>query len=201
MRWVVVTLAKSKATSIQDLTGKIFGITKFGGGSHINTILKTKQQDWFHKNGIFCNQTIGYFYSMIIALMNKAIDCFLWVPLSIKSLLNGGISKIVSKAYPPWPSFMITARTDFLMQYRDRVKMVICALQKAAKIFHNDRKITLKVKNKIYTISDEDCRIWLDNGKYSTNGAISLFSMDQTIETLVKVGVIKNIMKPSELIN
>jgi ABC-type nitrate/sulfonate/bicarbonate transport system substrate-binding protein len=43
MKWVIViSAANSKLITIADLKCKAFGITKFGGGAHINTILITK---------------------------------------------------------------------------------------------------------------------------------------------------------------
>jgi ABC-type nitrate/sulfonate/bicarbonate transport system substrate-binding protein len=46
MRWVVLIKYDSQFQSINDLKGKTFEITRFGGGSHIYTVLLAKDQGW-----------------------------------------------------------------------------------------------------------------------------------------------------------
>jgi ABC-type nitrate/sulfonate/bicarbonate transport system substrate-binding protein len=54
MKWVVVIRGNdSKLESIGNLGGKTFGITKLGGGAHINTVLITSKEGWSEKNGDF----------------------------------------------------------------------------------------------------------------------------------------------------
>ena len=48
-------LELSELQSIIDLKGKTFGITRFGGGSHINTVLLAKDQGWLGRNEVLIN--------------------------------------------------------------------------------------------------------------------------------------------------
>jgi hypothetical protein len=54
---------------------------------------------------------------------------------------------------------------------------------------------------KIYNLSEQDCEQWLDKVQYSTDGAICLQSLKQTIDTLLKVGAITKVIKPSDIIS
>jgi ABC-type nitrate/sulfonate/bicarbonate transport system substrate-binding protein len=79
MKWVIVVAAaaaNSKLTTIADLKGKVFGITKFGGGARINTILIAKKQGLSEENGDSIIRLLGDLNSMIVALKNGDIDCF-----------------------------------------------------------------------------------------------------------------------------
>ncbi len=67
MRWVVLVPGNSSYNTIGDLKGKIFGITKFGGGSHINTLLMSNQKGW--REGVdFHIRALGDLKSLMLGL-------------------------------------------------------------------------------------------------------------------------------------
>jgi ABC-type nitrate/sulfonate/bicarbonate transport system substrate-binding protein len=191
MKWVVIVRRDdSKYSGVSDLRGKTFGITKLGGGSHINTVLIANKEGWSEKDDDFVFKPLGNINSMISALKNGEIDCFVWEPLSIKSHLDKGDLKVLAEAFPPWPSFMIASKTEFLNEFSDRVRTLMLSLQEAARIFDDNRKYPIEVMNKVYNLSEEDCRDWLNTVRYSTTGAVSQDLVNQTTEILVSVGAI-----------
>ena len=163
--------------------------------------METKKQGWSEENGDFVIKPLGNLNSIIAALKNEDIDCFVWEPLSIKPLLDEGELKTISEVIPPWPSFMMASRTDFLKEHSDIVKMFMSALQEAAKIFHRDKRKSTEIMRKIYNLSEQDCEHWLGKVRYSVDGAISLDSLKQTMDTLLKVGAITRVIKPSDSVN
>ena len=138
---------------------------------------------------------------MVAALKYGEIDYFVWGALSIKPLFDKGEVKIISEIIPPWPSFMIASRTDFLKKHSDTVKMIMSALQETAKIFHNDKRKSIHIMRKVYNLSEKDCKQWLDKVQYSNDGAICLDSLKQTIDILIKAGAIIRVMIPLDIVN
>ncbi|MDQ6724471.1 MAG: hypothetical protein M3Z01_09465, partial [Thermoproteota archaeon] len=93
MRWVVLVLGNSSYNTIGGLKGKIFGITKFGGGSHINTLLMSNQKGW--REGVdFHIQALGDLKSLILGLENGVVDSFVWELFSIKIFLDKNNLKV-----------------------------------------------------------------------------------------------------------
>jgi hypothetical protein len=54
---------------------------------------------------------------------------------------------------------------------------------------------------KIYNLLEQDCEDWLDQVQYSIDGAISLDSLKQTMDALLKVGAITRVMNPLDIVN
>ena len=89
-RWVVLIKYDSQFQSIIDLKGKTFGITRFSGGSHINTVLLAKDQGSakINQNEEQGNniriKPLGDLNSPVNAIGKGIIDCFIWESLSMK---------------------------------------------------------------------------------------------------------------------
>ncbi len=141
MRWIVVIKYDSQFQSIIDLKGKTFGITRFGGGSHINTVLLAKDQGWLvsqneEQGNNIRIKPVGDLNSLVNAIRKGIIDCFIWELLSISFLLDSGILRAIGEVHPPWPCFMVAATTDFIKMSANQIKSVLDSIQGAAKIFH-----------------------------------------------------------------
>lgn len=82
MRWVVVIKYDSQFQSVIDLKGKTFGITRFGVGSHINTVLLAKNQGWLvsqneEQGNNIRIKPVGDLNSLVNAIRKGIIDCFI----------------------------------------------------------------------------------------------------------------------------
>ena len=77
-----------------------FGITRFGGGSHINTVLLAKDQGWrisqIEEQGNNIRiKPLGDLSSLANAIGKGIIDCFIWDSPSISFLLDSGILRAI----------------------------------------------------------------------------------------------------------
>lgn len=83
-----------------DLMGRIFGITKFGGGSHINIMLMSNQQGWWE--GVdFHILALGDLKSLMFGLENGVVDSFVWELFSIKIFLDTKDLTVIDNLIPP----------------------------------------------------------------------------------------------------
>ncbi|MDQ6666938.1 MAG: ABC transporter substrate-binding protein [Thermoproteota archaeon] len=200
MKWIILLPSNSSVGNIKDLNGKTFGITKFGGGSHINTILITSKQGWID-NLDFNIKALGNLNSLVAALKTGAIDACVWEPFSIKSLLNNkDLKALADEIIPPWPCFMVATRTDFLNN-QEIITAILAALQEAARIFHSDKVHSVEIVSKKYNLSKEDSEKWFESVRYSLDGMISQEALENTLTTLMKVGAIKQRVDVSALIS
>jgi hypothetical protein len=100
-----------------------FGITRFGGGSHINTVLLAKDQGWLvnqseEQGNNIRIKPLGDLNSLVNAIGKGIIYCFIWEPPSISFLLDSGILRAIGEVHLSWPCFMVAATTDFIDQIK-----------------------------------------------------------------------------------
>jgi ABC-type nitrate/sulfonate/bicarbonate transport system substrate-binding protein len=175
MRWVVLIKYVSQFQSIIDLKGKTFGITRFGGGSHINTVLLAKDQGWLvnqneeRENNIRI-KPVGDLNSLANAIRKGIIDCFIWI----------------GEIHPPWPCLMVAATTDFIEMSTNQIKSVLDSIQGAAKIFHAEGDYSLGIMKRIYKISEDACQRFMKSVKYSIDGTISQNSSERHNDYTIK---------------
>lgn len=201
MKWMVLVDASSSFTSIDQLRGKTFGITRPGSGSHINTIL------FAHKNGwsIADDKDItiraqGTLESVIQGIQNHETDAFVWEPFLIRSLVKQGKLRIVDEIIPPWSCFMVAARKQYIVSNEESLKRLLSALQDAAKEFYRDKNRTMDLVAKEYNLSKEDASTWFEFVKYSQDGKILKKDIETIISLLVDVTVIPKDIHPSSVI-
>jgi hypothetical protein len=102
-----------------------------------------------------------------------------------------GELKIIGDIIPPWPCFMVAARTSFLQEnYSDSIKGLLSSFQEAALIFHDDKSYSIDMVSKTYNLSQEDSKRWFESVKYSVNGRISYEALEAAVTTLLKTGTI-----------
>jgi sulfonate transport system substrate-binding protein len=174
-----------------DLKTKVFGITKFGGGAHINTVLISSQQGW-KEDVDFKIKSLGHLGSLIAGLRSGAL---VWEPFSIKSLIDiTGDIKSIGDVIPPWPCFMVAERTSFLQdkKYSDQIKGLLSSFQEAAMIFHQYKAYSIEIISKNYKLSQEDSKRWFESVKYSVTGKISHKALQEVVTTLLKTGTISH---------
>jgi len=206
MRWVVFIKYDSQFQSIIELKGKTFGITRFGGGSHINTVLLAKDQGWLvNQNEEQGNniriEPVGDLNSLVNAIRKGIIDCFIWESPSISFLLDSGILRAIGEVHPPWPCFMIAATTDFIEMSSNQIKSVLDSIHGAAKIFHSEVDYSLGIMKKIYKPSEDACQRFMKSVKYSTGGKISKKVLKETMTTLSNVEAISKVANVSNIIS
>lgn len=194
MKWVVLVLSSSPFMNVVDLKTKVFGITKFGGGAHINTVLISSQQGW-KEDVDFKIKSLGHLDSLIAGLRSGVIDALVWEPFSIKSLIDiTGDIKAIGDVIPPWPCFMVAERTSFLQdkKYSEPIKGLLSSFKEAAMIFHHDKAYSIEIISKNYKLSQEDSKRWFESVKYSVTGKISHKALQEVVTTLLKTGTINH---------
>lgn len=189
LRWVVLVAADAPYRTIEDLHTKSFGISKPGGGAHLNTLAMTNQKAWIE--GLdFQITVLGELNRLIEGLRSGVIDAFLWESLAVKHLLDREEFRQVGNVVPAWPSFMLAAKTELLNGCPGAVKNILNTLLEAAQIFRSQRSYALDLVVKRYRLSTEDASRWYSSVKYSEDGKISRQALEATMEALVVAGVI-----------
>lgn len=55
--------------------------------------------------------------------------------------------------------------------------------------------------SKVYNLSDEDSREWLDNVRYSAGDTFSLESLNKAVETLVRAGTTRTRIPAADFVS
>jgi sulfonate transport system substrate-binding protein len=188
---IILTSSTSKFRTVSDLRGKTFSITKPGGGSHINTMLLAKMNGWKQDLNYKTNY-LGTFLALVDAAKSNTIDAFVWKPFSINALLEKDL-RVVADVVPPWPCFMIAARTGFLDDRASEIRKVLSAFYDAAATFHCKREGSIRlVAEKYNNLALADAEKWFNSVRYSLDGTVARSEIEKVVEALIAAGVVKN---------
>ena len=110
--WGVHTAGDSKATSIADVEGARFAISRFGSGSELMSRVMAEERGWELTEGSWV--VVGGLERALAALPAGEADVFLWNMSMTQPHVDDGTFKRVGVFPTPWPSFAIAAGNPFV---------------------------------------------------------------------------------------
>lgn len=177
-------------SSLKDLKNKIFGISRYGSGSHIMSYILADNQGWDSKNEIKF-KVGGGLEQLLTDIEQGESDTFMWEKYMLRPAVSSERVKYIGETVTPWPCFMIAMREDFLEKNRDNAKKLLQCIQKSTNDFMKDKKNALIRIQNYCSLNNEDSNHWFNSVKFSEDSSISRSSLEKTVTTLLKTGVLE----------
>lgn len=170
--WAISTgIDRDDINTPSDLQGKKIGVSRIGSGSYIMSFVLG------HK----LNFTAPYFTEYpvrsnfknlrdsvnLVGDASEHSDAFMWEHFTSKKYYDNKEIKKIGEIYTPWPSWVVTARSDVLESNGEDVKNFIECINKGIKYFEENSQDAVKY---IYTnldYSEEDATEWLKTVKFN----------------------------------
>lgn len=189
--WAINTHKRDGRTdsinTVDDLQGKPIGISRYGSGSHIMSVVMAKQLQWRVDNPFLVH---GNFKGLRDGVNDGSSGAFMWETFTTKPYHDAGEVTRLGDITTPWPAFMIACRTDVLTNHPDLVESFIDAVSIAQDAFvDNVDKAAHYVANN-YGNTLTDAYAWLSGLEYAKRGSLSPFVLDGCMSTLIDAGVI-----------
>lgn len=171
--WAISTgYNRSEITKPEDLAGKKIGVSRIGSGSYIMSFvlgLQLKFQLPFFADHPVCSnfknlrESVNHTYED----ETKHSDAFMWEHFTSKKYYDNKEIKKIGEIYTPWPSWVITVRTDFLNENYDAIKGFVDSVNKGIQHFQeNPDKATAYIAANL-DYSEDDAKAWLKTVKFN----------------------------------
>lgn len=164
LHWSVITGAKrDDLTSIDQLEGKMCGVSRIGSGSHIMPKYMREEKGWSKE---FDYEVLDTFGNLRQAVNNQRADFFMWEYFTSLRYFENKEIKTLGEIDSPWPSWVIVA-DDVVLKYETIAKAFMNSVNEGIEYFktHTDEAIKYIVSHFDYT--EEIARAWLKTVNFS----------------------------------
>lgn len=175
-----------------------YSISRFNSGSHLMAIIDAKVRNISIKNEqwIVSNDLKG----AIDDLNSGKSDLFLWEKYTTKPFVNKGYLKKISEFVTPWSCFQIVANNSILKNYSTEIQKILSIINFTSKQFMtSDNSIDMLIEN--YELTPEDAHSWFYSTEWNTDFNVSEKMLENVMNTLFQIQIIKQKIKPSELVH
>ncbi len=162
--WGIHVDAKSDFRKLSDLEHKKPAISRIGSGSHLMSIVNSKNQDWNIENLEF--EIVNTIDGAVESLNSGKADYFLWERFMTKPLVDSGFFRKIADCPTPWPCFVIAVRNDILETNPKLIRKILNIINKKTSEFKQIQNID-KLLAARYGLKIEDIQEWLSLTEWS----------------------------------
>eukprot|EP01027_Heterolobosea_sp_BB2_P009442 GEZU01013912.1.p1 GENE.GEZU01013912.1~~GEZU01013912.1.p1 ORF type:complete len:193 (+),score=41.31 GEZU01013912.1:500-1078(+) len=148
-------------------------------------------------------KVIGGFEDLRKAIKDHTIDCFMWERFMLKPYVDRGELKYAGSIMTPWPCFMIAVRNDILETAADRneVNRLLLSIHECFDEFDRDKEDAIRRVSEVCHLQKDDAERWVSTVKFSKDGALDLNMLQNTMDVLVRCGVLSHGVPLNEIYN
>lgn len=200
LRWGVHVKKGSSLKSLDDLKGKVFGVSRMLSGSHLMAHFFAHQKGWdLAKDAPL--KLCGTLQGAREAMAKSEIDAWMWERFTTKHLVDSGEWDIVGEVPTPWPCFIIAVSDAALKAKGKEIADVVEVTQGVCKEFKaNGNNATLSHVSKHHAMSEADAAAWLSGTEWACALEASKSGLKTVQEALVTIGQLKEVQAPERLV-
>lgn len=136
LHWGIHVPYNGDITSVDQLEGRTFAISREGSGSHLMAYVKAHQEGWNLNNLKF--NVIGDVYGGLWALEKNEAQAFLWEKYTTHPFTEQKKCRYIDEVVTPWPCFVIAVREEILEKYPKELEKVFeIVMSKALELKQN----------------------------------------------------------------
>lgn len=167
LTWGLHVGAGSPRTSLEELKGDPFVISRYGSGSHLAALAFAQQQGWTPTEDQFivANDLDG----AIQALQGAEPATFLWERYTTKPFVDQGLLRCVGTYRNSWPAFVLVAREDVLAGQGQEVQRLVKIVRDQAAGLMQKKSAPEMIAHR-YGLTVPDAREWFAEVRWNTDG-------------------------------
>ena len=186
LRWGIHVGAQSDIQGVQDMQGRTYAISRIGSGSHLVAMLDARARGWATDDMMF--QTVGTLDGGRKALVEGTADIFFWEQFMTKPLVDAGQLRRIDVREPPWASFVVVARTQWLDGASDDVlRELLATVDTHAQRLSADPEATAVVLDDRFEISKADGLRWMELTDWRCSSNVSVEGLDAARRELASI--------------
>lgn len=187
LHWGVHVPYNSSITSVDELEGKTFAISREGSGSHLMSYVQANQQGWDPNNLKF--NVVGDIYGGLWALENDEAQAFLWEKYTTHPYTEQKKCRFLDTVVTPWPCFVIAVRKKVYDKHAAELKKMCSVV--------NDKATALKKNPDIidlicwrYNLRHGQVEKWLNETDWNYEGIEYPLAFSKTISYLITLNLL-----------
>jgi len=183
LNWGIAVAADSSIKTLSELEGSIFGISRFGSGSHIMAFVMAERDGWKIAPRF---SEAGGLEDLVKSVTGGKSNVFLWETMMLRSAVRAGKLRELGLLPTPWPCFHIAVTDEYLEREPEVVNRLVQCLTATASHWQYQPVAVADVMAKC-DITEAEAKQWLSGVKFSTNGTVSDAALDLVLATLKRL--------------
>eukprot|EP00933_Yihiella_yeosuensis_P044676 TRINITY_DN3993_c0_g1_i5.p1 TRINITY_DN3993_c0_g1~~TRINITY_DN3993_c0_g1_i5.p1 ORF type:complete len:312 (-),score=70.89 TRINITY_DN3993_c0_g1_i5:163-1098(-) len=191
LRWGIHVKKNSPIKEIEQLKGKVFGVSRLLSGSHLMAHVLAHQRGWNPSDDAPL-KIVGTLDGAREAMGKDEIDAWLWEKFTTKHLVDQGEWDIIGEVPTPWPCFLFIASDKAIAskgkEIRDMIEVTkgLCDEFKA-----NEGNKTVEYVSKNHAVTLDDATEWLSGTRWACRTEVQRETLVKTQEALCVIGQLK----------
>lgn len=194
--WGVHAPGEIEADKTQQLEDGKFAISRYGSGSHLMSFLLAKKHGWDTQDLDF--ELVNTLDGAVDALSQNKAQLFLWERYMTQPIVDQGIFKRLETIATPWPSFVIAATQDCIVEKKEALTKVLSIINRYTADFKQIPSIDRTIASH-YDLQVGDVQQWLLRTEFSDDQLWDS-TVDKINEEFSAVGIIEKKVPLEELI-
>lgn len=196
--WGIHLSGKSKVQDFSEVKNAPFLISRPGSGSHLMAFLLAEREN-INRNDLEF-EIVGNLEGAKKAFQSSIPKIFLWEKYTTKPLVDKGAFKRIGEIPTPWPCFAIVASEEVLKNHAPMVEKLRNAVYEKNKTLDSEPDIT-RTLSEYYGIQQADIEAWMSQTEWADTADIKRKSLEDTMETLKRLGLITKTVSPEYLVS
>lgn len=195
--WGIHVPAQSRFTSVAELKGARYAISRTGSGSHLMAFVHARTQSWPVEDLQLV--TVGNIDGAIAAFAAGDADVFFWEKLMTKPLVDAGKFRRVGEFTAPWPAFVVCAARVLDAERRRALGSAVdVALDEARKL--RARADAAELIAGRYGLKAGDVAEWLRTVRWSERVRIAADDVAPACMALGSLGVLPRVVDAADCV-
>ena len=165
--WGIHTSANSPITSVDQMQGRRYAISRFGSGSHLMAIVDADSRGWPTEDLSFV--TVKNLEGARQALAAEEADIFFWERFTTSPFVANGEFKRVGQRLTPWPAFVVCVGERALAENSPAISRMLNQTNKLTRQLKSDAKKTIETISKRYELPVEQTQQWFETLAWSSD--------------------------------
>jgi len=197
LRWGIFVNAKSKITSIQEMSGLKYAISRYGSGSHLMSYVNASNHGLTvqPEDLVLVNDLNG----ARKALAEDTAQLFLWEKFTTKPFVDNGEFRMIGECNTPWPCFVIAASDKFIQEHEETLRVILEIINASCSALKNNPKAPDMIVQR-YGIKKEDAEQWFKELEYASQPEMPEAELRLILWRLKEFGIIKSIPELNSVI-
>lgn len=185
--WGIHTGARGKVTSLEQMGGKRYAISRFGSGSHLMAIVDAAQRGLEIEESQFVK--VGNLEGAREALGKNEAELFMWEKFMTKPLVDAGEFRRIGESLTPWPCFMAATTEAFLSKNKLALRTLLEIAQQQAQKLMSDPSAPETIAER-YGLLVEDAQEWFGETHWGQDFEMPEEALVKVITSLNNLGII-----------
>ncbi|TAE54429.1 MAG: ABC transporter substrate-binding protein [Bacteroidetes bacterium] len=188
--WGIHVPAGSDILTEADLPGRRVVISRRGSGSHLMALVHAAQKGHTLSDGQF--EVAGNLDGAREAMKQGRGEVFFWERYMTQPLVTSGEFRRVGELVAPWPSFVIAARKESIIQYPDALREMLELVDYQAERIMNNPAAAGIVAGR-YGLDRGQAAEWLAITRWNMNFDEPAEALASVIAALQQVGLVQQL--------